>query len=218
MIFFQNDAFLVINKPAGIAFQGEKNSLLSQLKQSLKCELYPVHRLDKMTSGLCILAKTSEVNSELSQLFQARLVSKVYLALADKKPKKKQGLVKGNLEKSRNGCWKLSRTMNRPSVTQFFSFPAEKNSLRLFVLKPYTGKTHQLRVVMRSLGSTILGDKRYGGRKSDRGYLHAYELSLNFQGEDYCWRVLPDHGEFWPNNYPEIDTLKWPEFKSGKGE
>ncbi|MFL0797641.1 MAG: TIGR01621 family pseudouridine synthase [Cellvibrionaceae bacterium] len=215
MIIFQNNSFLVINKPAGISFQGEENSFLSQLKQQLQCELYPVHRLDKITSGITVVAKTPEANSELSQLFQAREVSKIYLALSDVKPKKKQGLVKGDLEKSRNGSWKLSRSVDNPSITQFFSFPAE-SGVRLCVLKPSTGKTHQLRVVMKSLGASILGDKRYGGSDADRGYLHAYELAFKFRGEDFCWRALPEEGKHWPQQVPDLQSLNWPKLNLGR--
>lgn len=222
MIIDETPGFVVLNKPAGITFQGEENSLLSQLKQQLGMDLFPVHRLDKMTSGLVVVAKTEQANKALSQQFAERKISKLYLALANSKPNKKQGLVAGDLLKARNGCWKLSRAKNNPSVTQFFSFPAE-NSIRLFALKPHSGKTHQLRVVMRSVGAPIIGDERYGGSVGERGYLHAYQLAFAYEGNDYCWQVLPEVGELWPQALfekessllAEVGSLQWPLLPSG---
>ncbi|MFQ3194723.1 MAG: tRNA pseudouridine32 synthase/23S rRNA pseudouridine746 synthase, partial [Colwellia sp.] len=122
--------FVVIDKPQGLSFHDEDNlgsGLFSQIKAQLKTqfsltELYPVHRLDKMTSGLIIVAKNSATARAFQQQFEQHQVQKYYLAIAEGKPKKKQGLIKGDMEKSRRGMWKLLRTMDNPAISQFFSF------------------------------------------------------------------------------------------------
>ena len=221
--------FFVINKYTEIDIHNNKNSqgLISHLRHDLSREsIFPVHRLDKATSGLLICAKSHEACSSLSQLFAEKAVEKFYLALSDKKPKKKQGLVVGDLQKTRNGSWKLSKTLNNPSVTQFFSYGVAKGK-RLFLLKPYTGKTHQLRVVMKSLGSPILGDTRYGQSVSTdlnitdtshtgttntsttntsttntvkRMHLHAFRLSFTYQHRDFTFQHFPEGDLFEKRN------------------
>lgn len=192
IVKFENDDFLIISKAVGIEFHGE-TGILSRLREEFP-ELHGVHRLDRETSGLMIFAKTKLIQSVLSKSFELKQVQKKYLAISDKKPTKKQGLVKGDLEKSRGGSYKLARTMLNPSVTRFYSFFNELNGMRGFILVPFTGKTHQLRVVMKSLGSTILGDKRYKGLDSDRLYLHSYHLNFEFKGKDYVFEDFPNTG------------------------
>jgi len=191
--------FLVLNKPAGLPVQALASQSGLDLTRWLRStrgskELYPCHRLDRVTSGLLLIAKGSQVNSQLSQLFQARSVQKYYLALSDRKPAKKQGLVKGDMERSRDGAWKLTRRLQNPAITQFFSFGLG-DGLRLFILKPHTGKTHQLRVALKSLGAPIMGDERYGGSQADRCYLHAVDLGFRFQNTDYRFDCEPAQGE-----------------------
>lgn len=86
------------------------------------------------------------------------------------------------MAKARNGSYKLLRSHNSPAKTAFFSF-ALGNGQRLFALKIFTGKTHQIRVALRALGAPILGDERYGGAVADRMYLHAAQIQF----------VLDDH-------------------------
>lgn len=187
----QTDDFIVVLKPFGVEFHGEEG-VLSLLRQEFD-ELYGVHRLDKETSGLIIFAKNKEAQRYLSQLFKERKVSKTYLAVSMLRPSKKQGIVKGDLEKARNGSYKLLRSEQNPSITRFKSLYDEVEQMRCFVLFPKTGKTHQLRVVMKSLGSPILGDKRYGGHESDRMYLHAYRIEFMFQEEKKVFESYPDN-------------------------
>lgn len=100
------------------------------------------------------------------------------------------------MEKSRNGAWKLCHRKENPAVTQFSSISLEP-SLRHFILQPTTGKTHQLRVAMKSLGSPILGDKLYAGSVADRVYLHAYQLEFEYENEQICVQAEPTSGHFW---------------------
>ncbi|WNO11053.1 TIGR01621 family pseudouridine synthase [Teredinibacter sp. KSP-S5-2] len=222
-VCFENDCFVVVHKYPGVSVQGDQSQegLVSLVKKalSLPC-LFPVHRLDKVTSGLVVLAKTQTANSELSQAFQQRTVDKMYIALSHKKPAKKMGLLAGDMEKSRDGGWKLLRTENNPAVTQFVSFGVGVKTengepLRGFLLKPYTGKTHQIRVALKSVGSPILGDTLYSGKKADRVYLHAYRLAFTFSGEKFHFSCLPEVGvEFFHDaisaKIRENEEYKWP--------
>ena len=206
-IIEENHHFIVVNKAAGINFHDEKQAnsgLHSLVKAWLQqqtaspeiVELYPVHRLDKMTSGLVIFAKTLSCAQVFGEMFSNHQIEKYYLAISDKKPKKKQGLIKGDMDKSRRGMYKLLRTMDNPAITQFLSY-ALPNKQRLYLLKPHSGKTHQLRVALMSLGAPIVGDPLYNSSSpADRGYLHAYALMFNYLGKQYSYTAQPDSGAY----------------------
>ena len=161
-------------------------------------QVWLVHRLDKVTSGLLILALNAESAAEFFRLFSEHHIQKTYLALSNQKPKKKQGLIVGDMQKARNGAWKLCQSKENPAITRFESVSCEPN-LRLFILKPQTGKTHQLRVAMKSLGSPILGDALYAKNTEniDRTYLHAARLKFEFKGQAFDVFTLPKEGEWW---------------------
>lgn len=201
-IIDQQIDFILVDKPAGVNFHDEGEigeGFFNHVKSSLAFdELYPVHRLDKMTSGLVIFAKTLAAARSFQKLFETHNVQKFYLALSDKKPKKKQGLIKGDMAKSRRSAWKLVRGHSNPAITQFMSYGLG-NGLRLFLVKPHSGKTHQIRVALNSIGSPIIGDNIYYPSAStveyDRGYLHAYALQFSLNGKDYEYIVSPTCGE-----------------------
>ena len=196
--------FIIVDKAAGVNFHDEGDigaGLFSQVKTQLQnknpaVELYPVHRLDKMTSGLVIFAKTLACAQVFGQLFSDHDVEKYYLAISDKKPRKKQGLIKGDMAKSRRGMFKLLRSMDNPAITQFVS-DSIGNKQRLYLLKPHSGKTHQLRVALSSIGSPIVGDPLYNSQSSaDRGYLHAYALKFTYLDEQFEFISAPNNGEY----------------------
>lgn len=202
-IVYQHQDFIIINKPHGLSVHKDNQDigLTTMIANQLSLpQVWLVHRLDKNTSGLLILALNYQSASKLSKLFSKHLIEKTYIALSTHKPKKKQGLIIGDMEKSRRSAWKLCQTRNNPAITRFISFSCEAN-LRLFILKPQTGKTHQLRVMMKSLGSPILGDELYGGKseKSDRTYLHAYQLQFIYEGKKINTQCLPEKGELFQN-------------------
>lgn len=191
-----HDDFLLINKSPGANLHRNQRgrSLLDQLADDFPAHrLLLVHRLDDVTSGLLLLAKHSAAAAELAEQFRSRAVQKFYLAIADGKPRKKQGLIVGDLEKSRGGSYKLSRRTDNPSRTRFISASVGAGQ-RLYLLRPETGKTHQLRVVLSSLGVPILGDRRYGGADSDRAYLHAWVLCFRYGGQDFRFQCAPTYG------------------------
>ncbi|MGC6377370.1 TIGR01621 family pseudouridine synthase [Bisgaard Taxon 45] len=205
---YQHPDFVVIDKPCGISVHKDEAvvGLTTLVAQQLHVpQVWLVHRLDKVTSGLLLLALNQRAARDLSQLFAEHRIQKTYLALSQDKPKKKQGLIVGDMQKARRGAWKLCPTKGKPAITRFSSLRCEPN-LRLFVLKPQTGKTHQLRVAMKSLGSPILGDALYGGNSPvrDRTYLHAYRLQFVYQGQTFDIQSLPKCGQF----FEQMDLVK----------
>lgn len=199
MYIFDSPSFIIVSKPAGENFHSEeKAGFVARISQLLNIHLFPVHRLDKMTSGLVILAKDSETAAQFGKMFEERKIEKYYLAISMRKPKKKMGWIKGDMDKARRGDYKLLPTMENPAITQFVSC-ALRTHERFFLIKPYTGKTHQIRVALKSLGSPIAGDERYAqadeARKEARGYLHAYALRFTLNGEDFSFVLPPEEGE-----------------------
>jgi len=200
-IIFENSDFVVFDKPQELNFHsedGEAGFVVLATKQLKVEQLYSVHRLDKMTSGLIILAKSSKIANTFTKMFEKKEIQKFYLALSLRKPKKKQGWVKADMGSSRRGTYKLLKTKDNPAITQFVSC-ALRVGERFFLVKPHTGKTHQIRVALKSIGSPIAGDIRYAqadeAKKEDRGYLHAYALSFTLKDEKFCFVCKPSFGK-----------------------
>ncbi|WP_111977382.1 TIGR01621 family pseudouridine synthase [Algibacillus agarilyticus] len=216
-VIYQNSDFIVVNKPENCDFHDDSQTqtigFFNQVKEHLAVdELYPVHRLDKVTSGLIIMAKNLTTELQFNHAFTNKKIDKFYVALATNKPKKKQGKITGDMSKSRNKTWMLNRTFVSPATTLFKSF-ALGSANRLYLLKPLTGKTHQLRVAMKSNMAAILGDELYKGVKSDRTYLHAYAVRFAINEQDYAFICPPTTGEFF--NHDAVKTqFNNPEFTS----
>lgn len=198
-----NSDFVVIDKFPGVGFHGEAGAggLTAALRADLGiASVYTVHRLDTMTSGLILFAKQRDIARELAAQFQRRDVEKWYVAISDRRPKKKQGLIIGDMERARRGMWKLAHTRTNPAVTRFYSRAYAEN-LRLFVVKPQTGKTHQIRVALKSIGAPVLGDPLYYRESAarddvDRGYLHSYALAFHLKGDEFRFVNMPTAGAY----------------------
>ncbi|MCT4642948.1 MAG: TIGR01621 family pseudouridine synthase [Bacteriovoracaceae bacterium] len=194
-VLLDHPHFLAIYKPCGISFHSEvEEGFFAQVLKQSKKKLYSIHRLDKVTSGIVLIAKDQNSASKLSYLFASKVILKTYIALSDQRPKKKQGIITGDMVKSRRMQYKLLRSKNNPAITRFESELIEPG-LRLYKLYPKTGKTHQLRVALKSVGAPILGDTLYSGTSSDRTYLHAYKIEFNYEGESICIKCLPESGQ-----------------------
>ncbi|WFE68492.1 TIGR01621 family pseudouridine synthase [Thiomicrospira sp. R3] len=213
-VIFENATFVLINKPAGLSFHSEQTPglvVLAQKQLELK-EIYPVHRLDKMTSGLVLLAKTLAAAQAFQTMFEQRQIEKFYLVISTHKPKKKQGWIKGDMQPSRRGSWRLTTSMENPAITQFINASLAPNE-RAFLVKPHTGKTHQIRVALKSLGAPIAGDRRYQAvqqaEQEDRGYLHAYALRFELFGEHYAFVCPPSDGKRFVNDNFRLQCAAW---------
>lgn len=196
-LIFRHRDFVLIDKAPGVSVHADEGgSLLQAVAAEIGASrVWLVHRLDKPTGGLLLLALNERSASALAQAFEQRQVAKTYLALSPDKPKKKQGWIRGGMEKARRGAWKLTRESGNEAVTFFRTAPFS-DGLRWFVLEPKTGRTHQLRVAMKSLGSPILGDALYGGAPAERLFLHSAALRFELGGETFSFCRLPQQG--WP--------------------
>lgn len=201
--------FAVFCKPPGVSVHSEAGSgFVARLQASKPGTWHLVHRLDKATSGLLVLAKSPTAAAQFGRLFELHHIDKYYLALAAGKPIKKQGLVSGDMARSRDGQWKLTRQTLKPAITQFFS-TAHDPGQRLYLLRPHTGRTHQLRVAMKALGVPVLGDDRYGGGAADRLYLHAFALAFDWQGERIEVILAPKEGGQFVNIGSALARQQW---------
>ncbi|NTS76089.1 TIGR01621 family pseudouridine synthase [Catenovulum sp. SM1970] len=221
-LIFENEDFIVCNKPHNVDFHDNNGQIgfFNQMKTRLnQKELYPVHRLDKVTSGLLIMAKNLAAEQNFNKLFVKHDIEKYYLAIAEK-GKKKQGTIKGDMAKSRNSSFKLLKTNHNPATTQFFSYGIAPKQ-RLYLLRPLSGKTHQLRVALKSLGSPIYGDELYKGQSADRVYLHAYALKFSLGQKNFEFKQPPAPSTLFDeavlakisNELSEPWYLSWPKTK-----
>ncbi|MBC3764539.1 TIGR01621 family pseudouridine synthase [Neptunicella marina] len=222
-IVHEHNDFLIINKPAGIGVhqEGEKSGIIPLLCAQLGVtQLWLVHRLDTLTSGCLLVAKNAEAAATLSNLFKQREVQKYYLAITDKKPKKKMGSVIGDMKKARSAQWMLTSTIENPAISQFMS-KGLFDGKRLILIKPHTGKTHQIRVMLKSLSSPILGDELYGGTSADRAYLHAFALKFNYQDQIITSQCEAQSGKLFIQmqqqellgDFQHPEQLNWPALK-----
>ena len=197
-LVFQHADFYALNKPAGAPMHANDSeiSVVHQLAEQLNEPLWPVHRLDTPTSGVLLVARSAQAAATLSVLFAAHEIQKTYLAIAAGKPKKKQGWVIGDMVKARRGDWRLSHSKTNPARTQFTS-TAIATGYRLYQLSPQTGRTHQLRVALKSLGVPIVGDTRYGGEENNHLHLHAWRLTFTYAQQSINIAApIPDYALF----------------------
>ncbi len=190
-IVFEDAWLLAVDKPAGLPTQGtwasdqhDLQALLRKQRPDLKLFLH--HRLDLGTSGLLVFAKDPAANPSLTKQFTEGGVRKSYLArlsdpLAPCSVDRPIGRVR-HADPGRFGC-EGDLIEAKASRTDFEEVPTDPRSSlegpHWILAKPRTGRTHQIRVHLASLGRPILGDRLYGGAESDRLWLHAWRLSLS---------------------------------------
>ncbi|MCU7555109.1 TIGR01621 family pseudouridine synthase [Alteromonas sp. ASW11-19] len=217
-ILREHPDFLIVHKPPGVEMHDATHGIVSQVSALTGYTgLHLCHRLDTVTSGVMCLARHPDAAASIGEQFATRQVQKYYLALSAQKPKKKQGTVKGDMRNRRGGQHILLKTVENPAITQFFSSSVAPG-LRGFLIKPHTGKTHQIRVALKSLGAAVLGDSLYGGGSADRTYLHAWALAFCHNDEQIQCVSAPQQGQHflspefttWLADQPPPDNLPWP--------
>jgi RluA family pseudouridine synthase len=183
-ILYEDRDLLVINKPAGII---SDHRIIKRSRSNPQEALELVHRLDKETSGLLILAKTSEAKEKMIAFFKARSVRKLYLAIVDRVIRKDEGKIDGFLGKkySYQGQTVYGSVDEKKGVRAitFWRCLSRGRTTSVVCCEPFTGRTHQLRVHMSEMGHPILGDVQYGKRficpfKPPRNLLHAYSITF----------------------------------------
>ena len=200
-IIFENNDLMVVNKPAGMVVHPSPGHFSGTLvhaalahapeMEGVGGELRPgvVHRLDRDTSGLILLAKNDVAHHWLQEQFHDRQVSKVYLALVDGRPPTPNGRVEAPIGRNtshRQLMAVVDAAKGRQAATEYHTietFPKHT----LLEAHPITGRTHQIRVHMKFLGCPVAGDTVYGHRPSSlpipRHFLHAARLTIRLPGE-----------------------------------
>jgi 23S rRNA pseudouridine955/2504/2580 synthase len=187
---------IVIDKPPGLATQGGSglskhvDGMLDSLQYEKPTRPKLVHRLDRDTSGVLLIARTAQAASGLSASLALRDTSKVYWALTRGVPKQKHGVVKGALAKEGTRGKDERMTVSEDedakfALTEYAVMATAGNEFAWVAARPITGRTHQIRVHLASLGTPIVGDFKYGGTDArargeiaDKLHLHARSIDI----------------------------------------
>ena len=177
-ILHENSNFLVIDKWSGISTQGGTNITISidTIIKNISSNYNLVHRLDRETSGLLLIAKNLKYTKIFGKLFRLQKIKKIYLALCEGKPKLKESYVDLAIK---------DKGMNSGVQTKtYYKVISYNKKTSLIQFEPKTGKKHQLRIVAKNLGCPIVGDKKYNLNKSNTQEnlkLNAHKLEFNIE-------------------------------------
>ena len=207
LVIYKDDNIIVLNKPSGLAVQGGTNTsrhvdgMLEALRFELNEKPKLVHRIDKDTSGVLVLARNRTWADRLTKAFREHTLSKTYLALVNSCPKNPAGEIKAPLEKC--GEKSLVSPDGKPAATVYKTLDEVGSKFALVEASPLTGRTHQIRAHMEYIGCQIVGDDKYfGGEKRqkyasipDKLYLHAYKIDLSalYNKKTVIKAALPEH-------------------------
>lgn len=232
-VIHQEKDFLVINKPAGWLVHGIKNQE-SGIRENILTEWllkqYPeiksvgddpiwrpgiIHRLDKETSGVILIARNQVAFEYFKKQFQEHKIKKIYLTLVCGVPREKEGIIEKPIGLKSDS---IKRTVHvqkakmvKEAITKYKVKKIIDEKYSLLEVEPLTGRTHQIRVHLASIGHPVVGDKLYGQKKCelkiDRQFLHAESLELTApDGRRLKFAVdLPDDLV----NLPKISFTKW---------
>jgi len=185
-IVFEDACLLVVNKPTGLlTVPGRGPEKADCLVARTFPEIRVVHRLDMETSGLVVFARDPHTQRVLGRMFETRRIQKTYIAIVGGKPEPEMGEISAPLivDWPNRPRQKIDFELGKPSCTRYrlVAFDAQSNRSRL-ELNPVTGRSHQLRVHLLSIGHPIIGDTLYGtpspAAESQRLLLHAESLQF----------------------------------------
>jgi len=187
-----NDNFVVINKPSGIAVQSGTKSrkniidILRSTEEFKNTQPFPVHRIDKETTGILIVAKNRKYAQLFTSLFRMRKIHKTYLGIVLGVPQQNKGTMKDELF-----YYEGKRKYKTLAITHFTVLDTNKN-YSLLKLSPETGRKHQLRKQLLLHGFPILGDNKYRmfGKQSHMKnslMLHSYKINFSIQNNKYIY-------------------------------
>ncbi len=191
-----NDDFIVINKKSGISVQGgtkSKNNLIDIFSNSAlfnDTKPYSVHRLDKETSGVMIIAKNYSSAKLLTTLFRLRKIHKTYLAICHGVFKNKKGEIRGNLIK-----YEKEKKISELAITNY-NVISSNNFFSFVELKPITGRKHQIRKQLSLMGNPIIGDNKYNiikfkNKDEKKLMLHAYKIKFLINDKKFNYKAEP---------------------------
>lgn len=193
-VIFEDNHLIAVNKKSGEIVQGDKTGdepLSERVKKYLKVKynkpgnvfLGTIHRIDRPTSGIVIFAKTSKALSRMNEKFRQNKISKTYWAIVKNRLPKKNDLLKHYLLKNqkKNKSFLSTEEKGKFSVLEY-NFLNNLNNYFLYEIFPKTGRHHQIRVQLSTMGSPIKGDLKYGAKRSNPNggiNLHAKKIDFN---------------------------------------
>lgn len=192
-VIYEDENVVVIDKPIGVlthskgAFNPEATvaTWLEDRAPNMKGNRAGiVHRLDRATSGVMILAKNAETLAFLQKQFSQRKTKKQYGAIVEGKLSQDEALIDMPIERNPKRPQTFRVGVNGKSATTYYKVLETTDKFSFVELKPVTGRTHQLRVHLKQIGHPIVGDQLYGGSAADRLYLHAQSLEITLPGGD----------------------------------
>lgn len=201
-IIYQDENIIAINKPSGLAVQGGSGISICVDDYAKHHNYKLVHRLDKDTSGILILAKSIDSARRLTDAFKTKLVEKTYVAIVEGIPDDTKGTINiGLVKKIFSGVEKIVADKDGAiAITNYKIIKNLPNNLFLLELSPLTGRKHQLRVHCSYIGSPIVGDTKYGKKdsayKGKKLFLHACKIELSskiFGKKIYIKAEIPEH-------------------------
>jgi 23S rRNA pseudouridine1911/1915/1917 synthase len=209
-ILQEHKHWLAINKPSGwvVEAHGRTGKTIESWTHAYLSQHYQnpyigiVHRLDKVTSGVLIVAKRKSALRRLNQQFAERMVEKTYLAVVSNRPEKKQGSLVHFLEKdqlNKRAIIHEKQTESSRRVELTYEWMDSESEFHLLEIKPQTGKFHQIRAQLAYVGCPIVGDEKYGSTidyATDGIMLHAHQLQFHYpnisSGKIAITAELPD--------------------------
>ena len=190
LVIYKDANIIVLNKPSGLAVQGgtkierHLDKMLPALKFDKEEAPKLVHRIDKETSGLLVLARDRKNADLLTKAFREHNLQKTYLALVRGCPKNMSGQIKAPLEKVGEKMTVVAD--GKKAITDYRVIDAVGEKFALVQAEPLTGRTHQIRAHLECIGTPIVGDDKYCGNTRekfanlrDKLYLHAYKIDLS---------------------------------------
>jgi 23S rRNA pseudouridine1911/1915/1917 synthase len=172
-VLYEDSTCLVVDKPAGITVHPARTTkgeptLIDIVRKQYGENLQLVHRLDRETTGCLLIAKTTEAHDILQKQFKNRTVKKSYLAIVAGVPKEKRATIEANIGRSLMNRMKMSlfRTGTSREASTSYEVLRHANEVSLLRCDLHTGRTHQIRVHLSSIGHPILGDEKYGNDSS----------------------------------------------------
>lgn len=192
-IIYENNDVVVINKPVGVLTHSKgpynpEPTVATWLEARVPAmkgnRAGIVHRLDRATSGVMILAKNPDTLALLQKQFSQRKTKKVYEAVIEGRPPNEEAVIDMPIERNPKKPQTFRTGINGKSAVTHYAIIKSNGKFSLLELKPVTGRTHQLRVHLRQIGHPILGDDLYGGKPAARLYLHAKSLEITLPGGD----------------------------------
>lgn len=184
-ILFETEDVLVVNKPEGLASIPERDpaqaSLLAAISEARPGKLYVVHRIDKEASGVIVFAKNAAAHRWLNEQFRCREVEKAYMVLVHGVMREAGGTIERPLRQFGSGRMGVDFERGKPSVTEYWVLE-RFDAHSLVRACPHTGRRHQIRVHLYSIGHPVVGDRRYGDRAAARAFprlmLHAHRIAF----------------------------------------